>query len=119
MSAASGGGQRRGGGSEEERGLGSQARAGLPATRLHVCELRSAPPATDKGWEDAAALGCWLRAACRLPELLYPPPVSDCKDRLISLGQSPHSFWFVVLGGLSVLQSTRLGTIVAWSAGSR
>lgn len=43
-----------GGGGEEGRGLGSGARAGLPATQLHVRKLgRSAPPAIDKGWEDA------------------------------------------------------------------
>lgn len=45
--------------------------------------------------------------------------MSDCKDHSINLRQSPHSLWLVFLGGLSLLQSARAGTLLSWSAGSR
>lgn len=84
-------GRRRGGGREEGRGLGSRARAGPRATQLRVLTLRrSAPPAADKGWEDACAPGCTSCVARPPPERLRPPPVSDFKDHSISLAASPH-----------------------------
>lgn len=74
------------GGGEEGSGLGSRAGARLPATQLHVRRLgRSAPPAVDKGWEDARAPGCGFRAAWRLPEPLRPPPVSARQDHAVRL----------------------------------
>lgn len=93
MSAGSERGTEKGRGGDEERGLGSRARARarLPATQLHVRKLgRSAPRASDKGWEDACARQCSPRAAPQPPERLRPPLVSDCKDHSITLGASPH-----------------------------
>lgn len=91
MRAGSERGTEKGRGGDEERGLGSRARAGLPATQLHVRKPgRSAPPASDKGWEDARAGECSPRAAPQPPERLRPPPVSDCQDPSITLAASPH-----------------------------
>lgn len=79
-------------GTEKGRGRRGGERAGKRRqSRVYVRKLgRSAPPATDKGWEDACAAGCSLRSAARPPERLRPPPVSDCKDRSIRLAASPY-----------------------------
>ena len=70
------GGRRRGGRRGGER-LGSRARAVACHQPSFRQPGRSAPPVTDKGWEDAWAARCALCAARRPPEQLRPSLVSD------------------------------------------
>lgn len=108
-------------GTEKGRGRRGGERAGKPSSsRVYVRKLgRSAPPATDKGWEDACATGCSLRSAGPPPERLRPPPVSDCKDHSISLAASPHPPRLAV-PGVCVPDSERgLAQYHSPSAGSR
>lgn len=83
---------RRGDGGREggEEGRGWEAEPETVACRRPAVRQpeRSAPPAADKGWEDACALGGGLRAAGLPPERLLPPPVSDREDPPGSAGAS-------------------------------
>lgn len=109
-------------GTEKGRRLRGGKRAGEPSQSQAACHRAArlwAEECTASHWQRMGGCHCpGMPAARSLPAwATLPSPVSDCKDHLISLGQSP--LWLVVLGGLSVLQSTRPGTTVAWSPGGR
>lgn len=108
-------------GTEKGRGRRGGERAGKPSqSRVYVRKLgRSAPPATDKGWEDACAAGCSLRSTGLQPERLRPPPVSDCKDHSISLAASPHPPRLAVPGACVPDPERGLAPYQTRSTGSR
>lgn len=112
-------------GTEKGRRLRGGKRVGEPSQSRAACHPTArlwAEECTTSHWQRMGGCLCpGMPAARSLPAAwaTSPSPVSDCKDHSINLRQSPHSLWLVFLGGLSLLQSARAGTLLSWSAGSR